>query len=156
VPKCLLPVPHHKQKQQADCLAACAAMILDYLAQPIVYADLVKLLQIGPIGTPSFRIQALNKLGLTVVYGKSSLQSMRHHLLQGHPGIAFVNTDELPYWQGEDTYHAVVVVGFEDRYLLLNDPYFDQSPQTVDEDEFLLAWSEHDFRYALIFSAANE
>jgi ABC-type bacteriocin/lantibiotic exporter with double-glycine peptidase domain len=77
VPKCLLPVPHHKQKQQADCLAACAAMILDYLAQPIVYADLVKLLQIGPIGTPSFRIQALNKLGLTVVYGKSSLESMR-------------------------------------------------------------------------------
>jgi ABC-type bacteriocin/lantibiotic exporter with double-glycine peptidase domain len=156
VPKCLLPVPHHKQKQPADCLAACAAMILEYLAYPIAYEELIRLLRIGPIGAPSFRIQELDKLGLGVEYGKSSLESARRHLLLGHPGIAFVNAEELPYWQGEAAYHAVVVIGFEDRRLLLNDPYFDQGPQTVDEDEFLLAWSEHDYRYALIFPPARD
>ncbi len=27
----LLPISHHQQDQQADCLAACAAMVLSYL-----------------------------------------------------------------------------------------------------------------------------
>lgn len=30
----LLPVSHRRQQQQADCLAACAAMALDYLLDP--------------------------------------------------------------------------------------------------------------------------
>jgi len=151
VPKCLLLVPRLKQKQAADCLAACAAMILDYLAYPIAYEDLVRLLQIGPIGAPSFRIQELERLGLRVEYGKSSLENIRRHLLAGHPGIAFVNSEEMSYWQGGATYHAVVVIGFDGRSIFINDPYFANSLQTVDEDEFLLAWSEHDYRYALIF-----
>lgn len=35
-----LPVPHRKQLQQSDCLAACAAMVLAYLGEPVDYQRL--------------------------------------------------------------------------------------------------------------------
>lgn len=47
-----LPVPHLKQTQQADCLAACAAMVLAYLNQPTDYRRLLTLLGIGVHGAP--------------------------------------------------------------------------------------------------------
>ena len=43
----LLPISHRQQIQQADCLAACAAMLLDYLHVPIQYKYLLRLLQVG-------------------------------------------------------------------------------------------------------------
>ena len=39
----LLTVSHRQQTQQADCLAACAAMVLDYLHIPISYNKLTHL-----------------------------------------------------------------------------------------------------------------
>jgi ABC-type bacteriocin/lantibiotic exporter with double-glycine peptidase domain len=103
----LLAVSHHRQLQQADCLAACAAMLLDYLYLPIEYGRLVQLL-----------------------------------------GIA-VNTGPLTYW-ADDTAHALVVVGVEQDVVWVNDPEFEQAPQAVPLDDFLLAWLEHDYRQALI------
>jgi hypothetical protein len=47
-----LPVPHRRQRDTGDCLAACAAMILAYLENPIAYDQLLKLLQIEWFGTP--------------------------------------------------------------------------------------------------------
>ena len=44
MPKHLLPVPHHKQREGADCLAACAAMVLSYLGLSVAYERLLKLL----------------------------------------------------------------------------------------------------------------
>ncbi len=37
----LLPVSHRRQQQQADCLTACAAMVLDYQQRPIPYDRLL-------------------------------------------------------------------------------------------------------------------
>ena len=99
-----LAVSHRRQLQQADCLAACAAMILDYL-------------------------QLAVKNGL--------------------PVIVAVDTAALTYWT-DDTAHAVVVVGFEQDFVLVNDPEFEQAPQSVPLDEFLLAWLEHNYRQAII------
>ena len=48
----LLSVSHYQQHQQAECLVACAAMVLDYLQVPVSYERLVKLLRIGPAGAP--------------------------------------------------------------------------------------------------------
>lgn len=38
MPNTLLPIPHHLQRSDSDCLAACAVMALDYLG---VSADYV-------------------------------------------------------------------------------------------------------------------
>ena len=42
-----LPISHQRQRQMADCLAACAATVLVYWQQPVAYDDLRKLLRIG-------------------------------------------------------------------------------------------------------------
>ncbi len=43
MPKPLLPVTHHLQRYPADCLAACAAMVLDYFGRLVAP-------QIVPVG----------------------------------------------------------------------------------------------------------
>ena len=43
-----LPVPHHKHTQDADCLPACVAMVLEYLGQPLAYDDVLRLLGTEP------------------------------------------------------------------------------------------------------------
>jgi ABC-type bacteriocin/lantibiotic exporter with double-glycine peptidase domain len=48
MPGNLLNVPLHKMSQTADCLAACAAMVLDYIGHPVNYTDLLRLLEVGP------------------------------------------------------------------------------------------------------------
>jgi ABC-type bacteriocin/lantibiotic exporter with double-glycine peptidase domain len=55
-----LPVRHYKQTQLADCLAACAAMVLDYLQKSIAYERLLRLLGIGLIGAPRRNILQLS------------------------------------------------------------------------------------------------
>lgn len=56
MPKRLLNIPLHRMRHEADCLAACAAMVLDYVGHPVVYTDLSRLLEIGALGTPANRI----------------------------------------------------------------------------------------------------
>jgi hypothetical protein len=43
MPSTLLPVPHHLQRSDGDCLAACAAMVLAYLGVSVDYDRLLRL-----------------------------------------------------------------------------------------------------------------
>lgn len=151
MPKTLLPVPHRRQGEAADCLAACAAMVLDYLNTPLLYDQLLSVLEVKPFGVPRRNILALNQYGVKVVYREASLEFISEYLAAALPVIAFVYTGELAYWQGKaPTNHAVVVVGLGDEGLLLNDPEFEQAPQVASVDEFLLAWQESDNACAVI------
>lgn len=71
MPNILLPIPHERQRQDADCLAACAAMVLTYLGQPIEYERLLKLLKVKPFGTPGHNLKNLATLGVQVTYRES-------------------------------------------------------------------------------------
>jgi uncharacterized protein YvpB len=65
------------------------------------------------------------------------------------PCIIFLKTEILPHWQIEDA-HAVVLVGLADETVYINDPAFDGAPVSVPLQNFLLAWSEFDYEYAVI------
>jgi len=149
----LLPVPHRKQRRQADCLAACAAMVLEYWKRSVGYARLMALLGIRDFGAPSSNIQHLADLGLSVCFGQGSLAGLETHLERDEPCVVFLRTGELPYWT-EDTGHAVVVVGLDKDSVYLDDPAFDRAPQRVSRGDFLLAWVAFDYDYAVI--TANE
>jgi ABC-type bacteriocin/lantibiotic exporter with double-glycine peptidase domain len=149
VPKRLLPVPHHKQQGDGDCLAACAAMVLSYLNHQINYPQLLDLLKIRPYGAPAGNIRLLENQNLTVTYQVTDMAGMEAMLKSGNPVIVFMRTSELPYWDYA-TDHALVVVGFDESNIYINDPYFDNAPITVPRDEFELAWLERDYYYATI------
>jgi ABC-type bacteriocin/lantibiotic exporter with double-glycine peptidase domain len=145
----LLLLPHHKQRQQADCLAACVAMVLEYWKQPLAYTRLIALLGIQDFGAPSSNVRRLADLGLSVSFDQGDLASLEVHLQRGEPCIVFLRTGELPYWV-EDTGHAVVVVGLDSDTVYFNDPAFDKAPQQVSHGDFLLAWLDFDYDYAVI------
>jgi ABC-type bacteriocin/lantibiotic exporter with double-glycine peptidase domain len=148
----LLGVKHRRQTQ-ADCLAACAAMVLEYLGVPYAYNHLIGILGTTEDGTPFTNLMRLAPtLNLSVVHGKDreELTIFERSISIGLPVIVAVRTWPLAYWQLIDTAHAVVVVGLDAEDIYLYDPYFVTAPQIVDLDSFLTAWSERDFEYAVI------
>ena len=149
MPKHSLPVPHHRQQGVADCLATCARMVLEYLGVSITYSRILQLLGTTPYGTPGRHRLALQSLGVDVSYGSASLEEVRAHIRQGRPCIALVRTSEIPYWTFS-TDHAVVVIGYDETHLLVNDPHFEQAPQRIPADDFVLAWLEFDYRCSVI------
>jgi ABC-type bacteriocin/lantibiotic exporter with double-glycine peptidase domain len=138
-----LPIPHRKQKQDADCLAACAAMVLTYLNHPVTYAELLALLRIGPLGTPRRNVSRLARLGLDISYREATLPIVAAYLQAGQPVITFVDTAELAYWSFA-TNHAIVVIGLDATDVIVNDPAFDTAPHHIPHDEFELAWLNSD------------
>lgn len=145
----LLTVSHRQQTQQADCLAACAAMVLHYLQIPISYNKLTQLLKVDAIGAPFRNLNNLQSLGLSILIEEASLQSLIGYLEVGLPLIVVVDTNQLSYWH-EATNHAVVVVGIENETIYLNDPDLNVAPQMVSLAEFELAWLEKDYLMAVI------
>lgn len=149
MPKLLLSVPHLLQQSDGDCLAACAAMVLAGLNLTMDYADLLSLLKIKPHGAPAGNIRLLASLNLNVVHSKTDMVGLEAMLQQGHPIIVFVRTGELPYWT-YSTDHAVLVVGYDESQLYINDPYRSEAPIAVPRGDFELSWLEHDYHYAFI------
>lgn len=146
----LLPVNHIPQQRAGECLAACAAMVLEYLSVPADYSALVAQLRLHPrIGGPFRNLRHLESLGVKVLIEQGEINLLRSYLENGLPPIALVDTAQLPYWM-ERTSHAVVVVGIEDNQIYLNDPAFPDAPKVIPTDEFELAWIDLDQFYALI------
>lgn len=149
MPKTLLLVPHIPQENDGDCLAACAAMVLQYLQQPLSYPQIRQLLRVKPYGAPAGNIRYLTQLGLVVIYSQTDMPGLQDWLDQGHPIMAFVRTGDLPYWD-YSTDHAVLVVGYDDEAVFLNDPSEKKAPTVVDKGDFELAWLERDYAYAVV------
>ena len=148
MPPVHLTVPHIQQQWPGECLAACAEMILTYLAIPVRHKRLLKLLRVkSGVGAPAANIRHLEQLNLEVIYQQGSFDELYDHLRQGRPCIAFIKTGELSYWD-EAVNHAVVVVGLDDQFIYVNDPAFPDAPIQVERGEFDLAWLEWDEFYA--------
>ena len=145
----LLPISHLEQRQQADCLAACAAMLLNYLQVSVKYKKLVKRLRIGYGGAPFRNLHDLETFGVSVQILQGEIETLREHLKQGIAPMVFVDTQELSYWN-EGTNHAVVVLGMDENLIYINDPSFADAPQVVSIDEFYLAWFAIDKYYAIM------
>ncbi len=150
MPNTLLPIPHHPQRSDGDCLAACAAMVLGYLNVPVDYDRLLTLLGVKSYGTPGSRLKNLADLGVHVRYAQGTLAELFGYLDRGQPCIVLVRTDQLPYWTCA-TDHAVLVVGFDEQVVYVNDPAFEQAPQRIPRADFELAWLEFDYRYAVLW-----
>ena len=150
MPTKVLSLQHVQQQEDGECLAACADMILRYIGKSIAYNRLVSLLQVKRgLGARSSNIHFLKRLDVTVLYTQGSLDSIRAHLQNGNPCIAFVLTGELPYWS-YSVQHALVVVGMDEEKVWIHDPEFEQAPIAISIGDFDLAWLEMDMMFAVI------
>lgn len=144
----LLPVPHFLQRYTADCLPACALMVLMYLGRSVRYGRLLRLLGTQDHGTPFSNLRHLDQLGVRVTIASGNFEQLAYHLSHNRPCIATVQTADLPHW-ARQTDHAVVVVGIDSQYIYLNDPAFEIAPIIVPRGEFDLAWLAKDEDFAV-------
>ena len=146
----LLNVPQYEQAHAGSCLPACVRMILAFWQYEISEEALAELFGTQQFGTPAPRIHRLEQLNFSVIYESGTLSTIATYLNRTIPCLVFLKTGDLPYWHGENTAHVVVVVGFNEETISVNDPAFTKAPQNIPLDYFLLAWSEFDHRYAVI------
>jgi ABC-type bacteriocin/lantibiotic exporter with double-glycine peptidase domain len=151
-----LTVPHWRQQQPGECLAACAAMVLTYFGVAADYELLKQQLGIENSSVPFSRINHLRSWWLAIEHKQGNLEILRTRLAVGQPVIIPVDTDILPYWitrpdQREGLIdHTVVLVGIDEKNVYVNDPDFAEAPQMVEHDWFANAWRHHDYWYAVI------
>lgn len=102
------------------------------------------------IGVPAFHITRLQSAQIAVTYDAGTFQTITTNLANNTPVIAFVQAGELPQWRGHRFQHAVIVVGVEPETIHLIDPAVETHPLSVLEGDFLLAWDELDYLYAIL------
>lgn len=147
----LLDVPHRRQNDDGDCLAACAWMVLAFLGQRHSYSALLSRLGIRSFGAPATNIRRLEDDTRRVIYSQTDMEGLRSFLDADVPVIVFVRTQELPYWDYAVD-HALLVVGYDDTSVYVNDPDLSRPNQRVPVGDFELAWLERDYFYAVIIS----
>lgn len=143
MPNVLLPVPHFEQSRDGTCLPACIQMVLAYLGDERTEANLAALLGTKEYGTPIRHAEKLRQDGYDVHVRQLTRNEMVTYLNEGFPVIARVWTTMLDYWT-VTTSHVVVVVGYDEQSVFLNDPAFTTAPYPVVWDAFLAAWAEYD------------
>ncbi len=145
MPSVSISKPHHKQQLNMSCLPACAKMLLDFTGNTTEEATLRALLKTDQFGgTPALNILALNAAlpGAKAEIHFWSFVDLQEYLeTKRHPCIVAVRTHSLPHWKQTDSRHAVIVHGFDDKHVFLNDPYFDETEFPVSSNAFITAWS---------------
>jgi ABC-type bacteriocin/lantibiotic exporter with double-glycine peptidase domain len=145
-----LDVPHCPQIDDGYCLAACVQMVLTYLGLPAAQERLARELDTRPpLGAPASNVTRLRSNVLDATIAADDLDGLRTHLAHGVSPIVFVQTGELPHWQGRVSQHALVVVGMDEHDVLVLDPAANADPISVPIADFVLAWGEMDYLFAL-------
>jgi ABC-type bacteriocin/lantibiotic exporter with double-glycine peptidase domain len=143
MPSVLLPVPHFEQSSDGNCLPACIQMVLAFLGDEQTEATLARQLGTKTYGTPVRNAERLRDKGYQVTVGSLTRVELEVYLSNALPVITRVWTAMLDYWDVV-TSHVLVVVGYDESVVYLNDPAFVSAPQPVAWDAFLAAWAEYD------------
>ena len=147
-----LSVPFHRQKAIGYCLPACVQMVLAYHQVNLSQEEVARQLGlIEGLGAPTRSVQRLAVNDLRVVYAEGTAADLKSWLDAAIPLIAFVQSGEFAYWQGESFQHAVVIIGLQGDTISLLDPDRDEQVIEVPVEEFQLAWLGMDYLYAAIY-----
>jgi ABC-type bacteriocin/lantibiotic exporter with double-glycine peptidase domain len=131
-------------------------MVLHHGGMVVEQAKLAHQLGVEPdVGIPASRISRLASRRIKVTYKIGEWATVQTWLSQNVPVIAMIQAGELPHWQGEAFTHAVVVIGYDATLIWLLDPAAQPEPMVVSIDEFMLAWGEIDYRYAVVSVSAK-
>lgn len=132
-------------------MAACAQMVLHYLGIPLEQAKVAGQLDVElGVGAPASRIRQLATDIVSVTYDLGDWETIQALLAQKIPAIVMIQAGELAHWRGESFQHAIVLIGCDETKVWLLDPATSSDSIITSIDEFMLAWSEMDYRYAAV------
>jgi len=114
-------------------------MLLHHLGDERPEEEIRTLLGCTTFGTFIQSLYQVTRLGYRVAVRYSTWQELQHYLDHDQPVLVGVRTAFLDDWL-RDCPHAVVVVGYDEKNVYLNDLYFDQAPQQTSRSSFLKAW----------------
>ncbi len=143
MPNNWLSVPHFEQSVDGACLPACARMVTAFWGEQFSEATLAFLLNTKRSGTPLFNIKQLENIGYKITVTSLTQKELETYIDQGQPVIARVWTTMLDL-DTPSASHVVVVVGYDNEFVYLNDPAFYAHHRPVLWDAFLAAWAEYD------------
>jgi hypothetical protein len=128
-------------------------MVFHYCGIETSQERLARRLGVEPgVGAIASHVKRLASRTIAVTYESGEWDDLQERLAVGVPVITLIQAGELAYWQGEQFQYAVVVVGHDLSQMWLLDPAAQSKPISVSIDEFMLAWGEMDFRYAVLES----
>ena len=127
-------------------------MVFAYLGIEHTQEELARTLgMFADYGVPASHLLKFRSKRIRVVFEtEGNINDLRHCLGRQEPVIAFVQTEFLNYWEAQVAQHAVLIVGAAEKLIYLLDPAKTEQVITVTTDEFLLAWDEMEFAYAVI------
>jgi uncharacterized protein YvpB len=133
----ILNVPYKSQLDPADanlayadCGPCCLAMILAGIGKSITTNDVARaagMVQGDKTGRLlSQLVSAAQKYGLVMAAGQSNLDDLKRLIDNGQPPVALVRYQNLPqrYDPRYTGGHYVLVVGYDDQNIFINDPYY--------------------------------
>ncbi len=122
-------------------------MLLDFQGSPVDEKALRDLLTTENSGTPVVNVLKLNASfpNTRAEVHHWSLDDLLGYLkTHQRPCAVTVGTAHLPYWKKRNCLHAVVVHGFDEKQIFINDPFFDDHEFEVPIKAFESAWAEMD------------
>jgi len=128
-------------------------MVLAFWGDPRSEAEIASLLGTKPFGTPISNATRLRAWNYDVsVAEQMQRATVESHLDEGTPVIARIWTAMLDYWQ-QATSHVVVIVGYDEERVIVNDPALADGTRAILWDAFLAAWAEFDETAVIIHPA---
>jgi len=149
MPKHFITLKHLRQAKEYSCVPACVRMILGHYGEQRTEAELIALLGCTPFGTTAEAVRCVVQLGYEVQVIYSTFEGLQNHVAAGWLVIVFLRTGALEYWAA-DVPHAVVVIGYNEEFVYLDDPYFESAPQKATIASFRRAWWRTKNRMAVI------
>lgn len=143
---------NRQQKQFNDCLVACCQQILENFgiekSDAWLWDRLVN--SQGEYTVFTYLEKLESALGIVVeLHYNGEIDDFEQYIELGLPIIVAVSNDITngwPYYRD----HAVVVIGFDDEVVYVNDPAQSETGSRVKRLLFELAWDPRDFQYAVL------
>lgn len=137
---------HYKQETAFSCIPACVRMVLEFHSIVMREAELRAKFKTKSYGTHIVNLLNLNheSYGIQTKIDFWSIAELKEFLQKFQtPCITLIRTEFLKHWESKCS-HAVVVVGFDDEHIIVNDPYFDEKEFRIPFDDFTNAWQIND------------
>lgn len=141
-----------QQKQHNDCLVACCQQIFEHLgvekSDVWLWDQLVNSLGTFTVFTNLPKLE--RSLGMVVeLHTDGTIDDFEPYIESGLPIIVTVSADIARDWPHYRD-HAVVVIGFDDEAVYVNDPAQAETGLPIPHLSFLHAWQPRNYQYAVL------